>query len=60
MADLFVAFPLLSALSTPQLTLLRSQIDVHFSLPRDADLAKRCDREKGQVSSCISHLLCER
>lgn len=26
-------------------------MDVHFSLPRDADMAQECDREKGQVRS---------
>lgn len=25
-------------------------MDVHYSLPRDIDRAKRCDREKNQVS----------
>ncbi|ORY86068.1 hypothetical protein BCR35DRAFT_302727 [Leucosporidium creatinivorum] len=29
-------------------------IDVHFSLPRDADLAKRCDREKGQGTLALT------
>lgn len=29
---------------------MRMQMDVHFSLPRDADMAQDCDRDKGQVS----------
>jgi hypothetical protein len=26
-----------------------AQMDVHYSIPRDVDLAKRCERDKNQV-----------
>ena len=31
-------------------------MDVHYSLPRDADLAQECDRDKGQVSVLLLSL----
>ncbi|KAL7336554.1 hypothetical protein BJY59DRAFT_597029 [Rhodotorula toruloides] len=37
-----------------QMPLHGRAIDVHYSLPRDADLAQECDREKGQGTLSIA------
>ena len=33
-----------------------AQMDVHYSIPRDIDLAKRCERDKNQVRSSLPSL----